>query len=76
MISFIQSEKTEEAELGEIPEHFLDPLLFHLMEDPVILPSSKQTIDLSTIKSYLLSEARDPFNRQPLTIEQVIPSNI
>jgi ubiquitin conjugation factor E4 B len=44
------------------------------MEEPVTLPSSNQVIDLSTIKSYLLGEARDPFNRQPLTIDQVIPS--
>jgi ubiquitin conjugation factor E4 B len=44
-----------------------------LMRDPVILPSSKAVLDRDTIKSYLLSETRDPFNRQPLTIDQVIP---
>lgn len=44
-----------------------------LMRDPVILPSSRAVVDRSTIKSYLLSEIRDPFNRQPLTIEEVIP---
>ncbi|KAI8823342.1 ubiquitin elongating factor core-domain-containing protein [Fimicolochytrium jonesii] len=63
----------EEEELGEIPDEFLDPLLFHLMEDPVKLPSSGQSVDRSTIKSYLLGDKIDPFNRQPLSIDQVIP---
>jgi len=63
----------EEADLGEIPDEFLDPLLASLMEDPVILPTSKNIIDRSTIRSHLLSDPNDPFNRVPLTIEQVIP---
>ena len=44
------------------------------MEEPVILPSSQVTVDLSTIKSHLLSDSHDPFNRQPLKIEDVIPN--
>ena len=43
------------------------------MRDPVILPISRTVIDRSTIKSHLLSDAKDPFNRTPLTIEEVIP---
>lgn len=45
-----------------------------LMEDPVILPSSKVTIDRQTIKVHLLSDPKDPFNREPLKLEDVIPS--
>ena len=45
-----------------------------LMEDPVILPASKVTIDRDTIKTHLLSDPKDPFNRAPLKIEEVIPS--
>ncbi|XJO72710.1 hypothetical protein BDV3_003791 [Batrachochytrium dendrobatidis] len=67
------ADKIEEEEMGDVPDHFLDPLLYTLMEDPVILPSSGVTIDLSTIKSHLLSDAHDPFNRQPLSIDQVKP---
>ncbi|KAH6571477.1 hypothetical protein BASA50_000657 [Batrachochytrium salamandrivorans] len=67
------SEKLAEEEMGDVPDQFLDPLLYTLMEDPVILPSSGVTIDLSTIKSHLLSDAHDPFNRQALTIDQVKP---
>lgn len=63
-----------EEDLGEVPEEFLDPLMFSLMEDPVILPMSKQTIDRSTIRSHLLSDPTDPFNRQPMSIEDVVPN--
>jgi len=45
-----------------------------IMKDPVTLPSSKAVLDLSTIKSHLLSDPTDPFNRVPLKIEDVIPS--
>ncbi|KZV65315.1 hypothetical protein PENSPDRAFT_614272 [Peniophora sp. CONT] len=62
-----------EDDLGEIPEEFQDPLMATVMHDPVILPSSRAVLDRSTIKSILLSDAKDPFNRQPLSIEDVIP---
>ncbi|KAJ5647189.1 hypothetical protein N7490_003561 [Penicillium lividum] len=62
-----------EEDLGEIPDEFLDPLMYTLMEDPVILPSSRMSIDRATIRSHLLSDPNDPFNRVPLTIEDVIP---
>ena len=51
----------------------LDPLMATLMTDPVILPSSKATLDRSTIRSILLSDPHDPFNRAPLKIEDVVP---
>ena len=47
--------------------------MYTLMEDPVILPASRQTIDRSTIRSHLLSDPNDPFNRAPLKIEDVVP---
>lgn len=46
--------------------------MYTLMEDPVILPTSKTSIDRSTIRSHLLSDPNDPFNRAPLQIEDVI----
>jgi len=74
-------EKVEEAkvtleaeeDLGEVPEEFLDPLMFTVMRDPVLLPSSKAIVDRATIKSHLLSDPKDPFNRAPLTLEDVQP---
>jgi ubiquitin conjugation factor E4 B len=62
-----------EEDLGEIPDDFLDPLMYTLMEDPVILPSSRVSIDRDTIRTHLLSDPHDPFNRVPLKIEDVIP---
>ena len=62
-----------EQDLGDIPEEFLDPLMYSLMDDPVILPTSRTIIDRSTIRSHLLSDPHDPFNRVPLKIEDVQP---
>lgn len=42
------------------------------MLDPVILPSSKVTVDRTTISRHLLSDQTDPFNRESLTMDQVI----
>lgn len=42
------------------------------MLDPVILPSSKISVDRTTIARHLLSDQTDPFNREPLTMDQVI----
>lgn len=47
--------QANEEALAEAPEHFLDPIMSTLMLDPVILPSSKQTVDRSTIARYIYS---------------------
>ena len=52
----------------------VDGLLYTVMKDPVTLPSSRVVVDRATIKSHLLSDSKDPFNRVPLKIEEVIPS--
>lgn len=70
----LAEEQQEEEDLGEIPDEYSDPLMATLMKNPVILPSSKAIVDLSTIKSHLLSDASDPFNRAPLKIEEVKPA--
>ncbi|KAM6573677.1 hypothetical protein CsatA_017757 [Cannabis sativa] len=62
-----------EATLGEIPDEFLDPIQYTLMKDPVILPSSKTTIDRAVIQRHLLSDSTDPFNRSHLTVDMLIP---
>lgn len=62
-----------EAVLGEIPDEFLDPIQYTLMKDPVILPSSRITIDRPVIQRHLLSDSTDPFNRSHLTSEMLIP---
>ncbi|MBA0766682.1 hypothetical protein Gotri_015703 [Gossypium trilobum] len=63
-----------EAALGDIPDEFLDPIQYTLMKDPVILPSSRITIDRPVIQRHLLSDSTDPFNRSHLTSEMLIPN--
>ncbi|CAR28511.1 hypothetical protein ZYGR_0S01440 [Zygosaccharomyces rouxii] len=69
------AEEAEDFGFDEVPDEFLDPLMFTIMNDPVILPASKMSIDRSTIKAHLLSDSTDPFNRMPLKLEQVTPNH-
>ncbi|XP_038903926.1 probable ubiquitin conjugation factor E4 isoform X2 [Benincasa hispida] len=46
-----------EATLGDIPDEFLDPIQYTLMKDPVILPSSRITVDRPVIQRHLLSDS-------------------
>jgi hypothetical protein len=50
-----------------LPELFLDPLLFTPIRNPVILPDSKIIIDREVIEAHLVENENDPFNRKPLT---------
>lgn len=43
-----QLQKESEEALTDPPEEFLDPILSTLMRDPVILPSSKISVDRPT----------------------------
>ena len=67
-----EADDQDEGDLGEYPDEYTDPIMATLMLDPVMLPSSRQIVDRSTIQSHLLSDPLDPFNRQPLKIEEVI----
>ncbi|KAI7869787.1 ubiquitin elongating factor core-domain-containing protein [Spinellus fusiger] len=69
----IKSSAEEEEELGDVPDEYLDPLFFTLMEDPVVLPTSGVVVDRSTIRAHLLGDTRDPFNRTPLSMDMVQP---
>ncbi|KAG5661063.1 hypothetical protein KAF25_002706 [Fusarium avenaceum] len=61
-----------ELDLGDIPAEFEDPIMGILMTDPVLLPS-KHIVDRSTIAQHLLSDAKDPYTRQAMTMENVVP---
>lgn len=54
-----------------LPNEFLDPLLFTPIIQPMILPESGIIIERTVIMSYLLENKYDPFNRQPITFEQL-----
>jgi ubiquitin conjugation factor E4 B len=67
-------ERLDRAELDydDAPPEFEDPIMGILMSDPVILPS-KHVVDRSTITQHLLSDPKDPYTRQPMTIDDVVP---
>jgi ubiquitin conjugation factor E4 B len=58
--------------LTDIPEEFIDPITSEIMQDPVKLPSGN-VVDRITIIKHLLSDDTDPFNRQKLTREMLVP---
>lgn len=64
----------DEIYLKDAPEEFLDPLMVTFMEDPVLLPTSANIVDRSTITQHLLNDPTDPFNRKDLTIDMVVPA--
>nr|CDS27718.1 ubiquitin conjugation factor e4 a [Hymenolepis microstoma] len=69
-----QVSATEDA-MGfeDAPDEFCDPIMGEIMEDPVRLPTSNKILDRKTIYRHLLSDPKDPFNRQPLEMAMVIP---
>nr|VZI25217.1 unnamed protein product [Spirometra erinaceieuropaei] len=64
----------DEADLDDAPDEFCDPIMGNIMEDPVRLPTSNKIVDRKTIYRHLLSDATDPFNRQPLEMAMVEPA--
>ena len=65
--------KDEEIKYDDAPQEFYDGLTFNLMTDPVKLPKSNVILDRKTIETHLLSDQSDPFNREPLTKDMLIP---
>jgi len=64
----------QEEEWENVPEEFEDAIMGEIMEDPVILPGSGKICDRKHIIRHLLSTPNDPFNRQPLTEDKLIPA--
>jgi len=50
-----------------------DPLMDNIMDDPIILPSSRKIMDRTVILRHLLNSQTDPFNREPLSEDNLIP---
>ncbi|XP_012159781.1 ubiquitin conjugation factor E4 B isoform X2 [Ceratitis capitata] len=62
-----------EDECADAPDEFKDPLMDTLMSDPVILPSGT-IMDRAIITRHLLNSSTDPFNRQTLTEDMLVPN--
>ena len=61
----------EEADLGDIPDEYIDPIMCTLMTDPVLLPSG-DNMDRANITRHLLTDEINPFTRQPLKVEDLV----
>ena len=64
----------EEADLGDVHDHFLDPIMCTLMTDPVLLPSG-DNMDRANISQHLLTDEMNPFTRQPLKVQDLVPND-
>lgn len=72
--AFVVQKHKSEIDYGDIPDEFKDPVMDTLMENPVILPPSGQVMERANIIRHLLNSQTDPFNRQPLKEEELIPA--
>lgn len=57
---------------SDIPDEFLCAIMSTVMMDPVQLPSGN-IVDRKNILRHLLSDKTDPFTRQALTEDQLVP---
>jgi len=60
---------------AEIPSEFCDPLLYMPITEPIVLPESNIILDKKTIINHLIHDKTDPFNRTPLTLEDIETHN-
>ena len=61
-----------DLEVDDAPDEYKDPLMSTIMRDPVRLPSGV-IMDRKIIDRHLLNSTTDPFNRQHLTSDMLIP---
>ncbi|XP_016976764.1 ubiquitin conjugation factor E4 B [Drosophila rhopaloa] len=69
---YVTNQQTED-ECADAPDEFKDPLMDTLMSDPVVLPSGT-VMDRAIITRHLLNSCTDPFNRQHLTEDMLVPN--
>merc|ERR1712228_766221 len=82
LIKKFEEKKNIELMLGDIPNKYLDPIMQTLMTDPVILgknknekDTNKYVMDRKVIERHLMNNPNNPFNREPLTKNELIPDN-
>lgn len=66
-----ESKAELEEEYDDVPEEFKDPIMDAIMTDPVKLPSG-HIMDRAIIERHLLSTPNNPFNRAPLTANELV----
>lgn len=53
------------------PDEFLDPLLCIPIEEPIMLPGIDEIHDRTTIVSQIHESGQNPYNRKPLSLEEL-----
>jgi spore coat protein CotF len=56
----------------DIPNQFLDPILFYEMDVPMELPDTKILVDEWCILRHIVIEKNNPYTRKSLTIEELL----
>lgn len=71
-----KNKKTTKKEVDEedIPEQFLDPITYELMEDPVLCSKSGHTYERKTIEDWIESNGADPITRQKIKKKHLTPN--
>lgn len=69
----IFSRANEKYARKEVPDYLTDPISFNLFVDPVISKSGN-SFERSWILQHLKTSSTDPFSRQPLTADDLIPN--
>lgn len=58
--------KKDEIKLEDIPDEFLDPLIYTLIKEPVMIPNVDLIFDKSSIMSQIYHEKVNPYTREQL----------
>ena len=67
-----EEKQAMDLDFEDAPDEFRDPLMSTMMREPVLLPSGV-IMDKPIIERHLLNSSTDPFNRQHLTADMLIP---
>ena len=73
LCALIDEMRGEDAFMDDAPDEFLDPILCDIMTDPVRLPSG-HVMDRNSIKQHLLNDELNPFTREKLTVDDLVPA--
>lgn len=66
------SNNIDNLNTSNIPNEFIDPLVCVLIENPVEIPVSCIIVDEKIIYKHIVIKGDNPFNRMPLSIEELI----
>ena len=73
MATLIEQMRADDVFMEDAPDEFLDPILCDVMTDPVRLPSG-HIMDRNSIKQHLLNDELNPFTREKLTVDDLVPA--